>query len=68
MKTLALPFHGGVRTLLNIQDKDFCTRYLFSQKNPSQKSDQVPNTYCEIVVRKFPRCKLKQRKTKKVKN
>ena len=41
---------------------------LFLQKAPLQKSGWVLNTYYKMVVRKFPICKLKQKRAKKVKN
>ena len=40
----------------------------FCKKNPSQKSDRVPNTCYKMVSRKFSIYKLKQKRAKKVKN
>ena len=45
--------------------KDF---QLFLQKTLTQKPGQVPDTCYQKVVRKFPIYKLKQKRTKKVKN
>ena len=47
------------------QDIQFLTIF---QKSPSQKSGGVHNPCYEIVVRKFPMYKLKQKNVKNVKN
>ena len=39
----------------------------FFEKTASQKTDRAPNTY-KLVVRKLSLYKLKQKRTKKVKN
>ena len=42
---------GVLKILSNNQDEK--SHYLFPQKFPGQKSDQVTNTYFKVVVRRF---------------